>query len=280
MPAGALSENPPPVRLGDLAVRLATALVLGAATVALVLWGRVLGLAAGVALVGVLAASELYAMTRREHRLPNEVFGVAAVAVMPFAAAIWGFEGLTAALAGLVAAALLWHVVFRQVTVSDTAITVFGAVYVGFTLSHVVLMRRLDAGTILVLALVVSVWANDVFAYLAGSSFGRHKLAPRISPHKSWEGLVAGTVFTVAVWVGVGYLADIGLTLAWSLAIGVAVSLAAIVGDLAESRIKREVGVKDSGRLLPGHGGFLDRYDSLFLVSVVAFYVLVLSGAR
>jgi phosphatidate cytidylyltransferase len=269
-----------PAGLSSLVGRLATAFVIGVVMLGAIIWGRPLGLGAVLAVVSAFAASEFYTITRRERRLPNEVIGVIAAASMPLAAALWGRLGLTATVAALMVASLLWHVAFRQVRTSDTAVTVFGAVYVGFLLAHLVLVRQLDSGTELALAVIVSVWANDVFAYLVGSTVGRHKLAPTISPKKSWEGFAAGTVFTMAVWVGVYFIADLPLSLGWLALTGVGVSLAAIVGDLAESRLKREAGVKDSGTLLPGHGGFLDRFDSLILVSVVAYYLLVFGGAK
>ena len=265
--------------LSGLVVRVGTAAIIGATFLTTILFGKSLGLAAVISLVGTLAAAEFFALSRRERRLPNELFGWAAVASMPFAAAAYGAFGLTAVISVLVVASLMWHLAFRQVRTSDTAITVFGAVYVGFTLSHFVLIRQLDAGTELALATIFSVWANDVFAYLVGSTIGRHKMAPRISPNKSWEGFAAGSAFTVAVWVGVYYVASTGLSLGSLILVGVAVSVAAVVGDLAESRLKREAGVKDSGTSLPGHGGFLDRFDSLILVSIVTYYMLLLGGA-
>ncbi|TLM73202.1 MAG: hypothetical protein FDZ70_07810 [Actinobacteria bacterium] len=138
---------------------------------------------------------------------------------------------------------------------------------------------------LLLLATVVSVWANDSFAYIVGSTLGRHRMAPRISPNKSWEGFAAGTLFTIVVWLLTYYLVrervpDWPLTLGWHAAIGVAVSIATATGDLFESRLKREAGVKDSGTLLPGHGGFLDRHDSLILVSVVAYWMIAWAGVR
>jgi phosphatidate cytidylyltransferase len=162
----------------------------------------------------------------------------------------------------------------------------FGAVYTGFTLSHLVLLRAFDSGAELVLIALVSVWAMDVFAYLVGSAIGTHSLAPRISPKKSWEGFIAGAIGTVAVW-GVGWFlipqsasGTPQFPLAWFLVTGVIVAIASLVGDLAESRLKREVHVKDSGHLLPGHGGFLDRFDSLIVVSIVVYYLLLFGGAR
>lgn len=269
-----------PAGLSSLAGRLATALLIGVIMLSAVIWGRAIGLAAVLAVIAALASVEFYTITRTEDRLPNEVFGVLAAAAMPLAAALWGRLGLTAVVTALVVASLLWHVAFRQIRTADTAVTVFGAVYTGFLLAHLVLVRELDSGTELTLAVIVSVWANDVFAYLVGSTMGRHKLAPKVSPKKSWEGFAAGTLFTMLVWVGVHFVADLPLSLGWLALTGLGVSLASIVGDLAESRLKREAGIKDSGRLLPGHGGFLDRFDSLILVSVVAYYLLVFGGAQ
>ncbi|HZL06849.1 MAG TPA: phosphatidate cytidylyltransferase [Coriobacteriia bacterium] len=263
-----------------MGVRVLTALGIGVAFIGSILFGGTLGVAAVITLVAVAGAAEFYAILRRERRLPNEVFGLAAVAAMPLSAAVYGLQGLTAIISILIVLSLLWHLALRQVRAADTAVTVFGAVYVGFTLAHFVLIRELDAGTVLALATIVSVWANDSFAYLVGSAIGRHRLAPRISPSKSWEGFIAGTLFTTAVWAAVWFVADTGLSVAALIGIGLMASLAAVVGDLAESRLKREADIKDSGALLPGHGGFLDRFDSLILVSIVTYYMLLLAGAR
>jgi phosphatidate cytidylyltransferase len=279
--------------LRDFAVRLLSALVLAAVIMVSLFWGGTMWWALAVAAFAVMCTTEFYAITRTEHRKPNEMFGLVAVAAMPLATGWYlvegstgtgslaavqhGVIGITSTLAVLVTAAVIWHLVFRQVTTSDTAITIFGVVYVGFTLTHLVLMRELDSGVELVLFTMLSVWANDTFAYAIGSPFGRHRIAPKISPKKSLEGLIAGTVGTVGVWVALGLSGiQTGLPMWWLVVTGFAVSAAAVLGDLAESRLKREAGVKDSGTLLPGHGGFLDRCDSMLLVSVVSFYMLVL----
>ncbi|MCX8006739.1 MAG: phosphatidate cytidylyltransferase [Coriobacteriia bacterium] len=266
--------------LKDFWIRTASAAAIGISFLSAIFFGGSVGLAALVAVVAALSTYELFGILRRERRLPNEVFGLAAVVAMPFAAATHGLAGLGAGFGALLVASLAWHLAFRQVRASDTAATVFGAAYVGFCLSHLVLIRQLDAGTELALATVASVWANDSFAYLVGSTLGRHKMAPRISPKKSWEGFAAGTLLTVAVWMLTGAVADVGLGAGSLAAVGAAASLAAVVGDLAESRLKREADVKDSGTLLPGHGGFLDRFDSMIVVSIVAYYALLAAGAR
>lgn len=285
-----------PGALRSFGVRTLTALAMGTVLVATDLWGGMFGWAVAVAVVAVPCAIEFYTMMRGEHRKPNEVFGIVAVGAMPLATALYatrivptygastssqlGALGLTSVTAGLIFAALMWHMLFRQVSASDTATTVFGAVYVGFTLSHLVLLRALDSGAELVVITLASVWAMDTFAYLVGSAIGTHPLAPHISPKKSWEGLVAGTVGTMLAW-GIGWrVTSSPLPLWLFLLTGAVVSIAALLGDLVESRLKREVGVKDSGRWLPGHGGFLDRFDSMILVSLVAYYMLVFGGAR
>lgn len=258
------------------------AVVLGAIALGPLSTGVVFGIMAG------WAALEFYAMSRRESRLPNEFIGVAAAGSMPLAAALWGMAGLSAIMTALIAASLVWHVVFVRVRTTDTATTVFGALYTGFLLAYLVLIiRDFAGGTELALAVVISVWVNDSFAYFFGSMLGRHKMAPRISPKKSWEGFVAGLVGTVVVWTLLVLtiprffpgLPQTGLSVVWALATGIAVGIAVVIGDLAESRMKREAGVKDSGNALPGHGGFLDRLDSLILVCLVAYWMLYWGGA-
>lgn len=267
-------------RLRDFGVRTTSAVLLGATILAALLFGGVWALAIVTSAIAVLATVEFYALVRRERRLPSEVIGLTAVASMPLAAAWYGVTGLAAMVGLLVISAFFWHVMIRQIRLTDTGTTLFGAVYVGFTLAHLVLIRQFDAGVMLALTMIVSIWVNDSFAYVAGSAFGKHKMAPRISPKKSWEGLLAGTIGTTGVWLASAFLPGVELSLGWRIAIGLGASIAAVIGDLAESRIKREVGVKDSGTLLPGHGGYLDRFDSFIMVAIVTHYMLFLAGTR
>lgn len=125
-------------------------------------------------------------------------------------------------------------------------------------------------------AFMVVVWANDVFAYLVGVALGRHKMSPHISPHKSWEGFAGGIVGATAVSALVGRFWAGGDMLLWAL-FGTLVALAAVGGDLTESRLKRAAGVKDSGRSLPGHGGFLDRFDATLGAVPVAFLFFIVT---
>lgn len=125
-----------------------------------------------------------------------------------------------------------------------------------------------------VLMMVFTVWVNDIFAYLVGCSIGKHKMCPSISPKKSWEGLFGGLLFAVAFAMAAGYMMEGNIYL-WG-GLGLVVALAGVVGDLLESKIKREADVKDSGNLIPGHGGMLDRFDALLLAVPFAYvYMLI-----
>jgi phosphatidate cytidylyltransferase len=158
----------------------------------------------------------------------------------------------------------------------DWALTLAFALYLGWPLSLLLLLRGSQiswpppGGFWWLLLLFLGVWTFDSAAFFTGHFLGRHKLAPRISPGKTWEGVVGGLVCTLILCV---VLAGLLLKVPWYLALvlGLALSLAAAVGDLAESLIKRQLQVKDSGQLMPGHGGLLDRIDSLLFAAVVVY---------
>lgn len=277
------TDRPAGIQPRSLLRRVGTGLAYGA-VVLLALWFGTLVTGVVFGVMAAYAAAEFYTMERREARLPNELFGVAAAAVMPMSAALWGLQGLSSTVTALIAASLLWHTVFLRARTADTAITVFGTVYTGFLLAYLVLIRDFSSGPrtglILSLTVVISVWISDVGAYFFGSLLGRHRLAPQISPKKSWEGFIAGFIGSVLIWAIVPFIPGSGLELPHALVTGAAVALAAVIGDLVESRMKREAGVKDSGDSLPGHGGFLDRLDSMILVCLVAYWVLWWGGVR
>lgn len=129
-----------------------------------------------------------------------------------------------------------------------------------------------------ILAFLLIIWANDTAAYFVGIAAGRHKLAPKISPGKSWEGAIAGT----AAGALVAALASswLGLPVGRAVALGILVTIASQIGDLFESAMKRKAGVKDSGTILPGHGGILDRFDGILLAAPVAYVLVRLWGGR
>lgn len=128
----------------------------------------------------------------------------------------------------------------------------------------------------IILGVLILIWINDTGAYVAGSLFGRHKLFPRISPKKSWEGFAGGTFFTLVAALGMRYIFQTSLMTADWVIIGLLTCIIAVYGDLTESMFKRGADKKDSGTLIPGHGGILDRFDSiLFVIPVVFMYLMI-----
>lgn len=248
--------------------------------VAVLFWGRV-PTTALVASMAWLCCSEFFRMARMGGRMPNEVFGLTASVLFPLAALLLGTEGLFLVLVLLLVACAFWYVATPRANISDVALTAFGPVYTSLTFSCVVLIRSTDPGSsggLLTFGVMGSVWLNDAMAYFVGTRFGRHKLAPRISPHKSFEGFWGGLASSVLVWYLLALLGVRGVTYPLALAGGLLVGTIAVVGDLFESRIKRGVGVKDSGDFMPGHGGLLDRSDSMLFGCVTAYLVLRMGG--
>ncbi len=133
-------------------------------------------------------------------------------------------------------------------------------------------------GGILTFAVMASIWVNDSFAYIFGSRFGRTKLAPKISPNKSWEGFFGGMLGSVLVWVLISLLGLMAVPIPMAILTGIVLGVFGVIGDLFESRIKRSVGVKDSGNIMPGHGGLLDRHDSMLFGVMAAAFVLKVGG--
>ena len=160
----------------------------------------------------------------------------------------------------------------RDEVTLQIAVTVFGALYLGIPFGTLVATRQLPHGATAVANVLVGTWAFDTFSYLGGRAWGRRPIAPRISPNKTVEGFIVGLIGgTFSVLLA-------GLYMAWisalqSLILGVAICLAAFIGDLVESMFKRDADVKDSGWLLMGHGGILDRFDALLVSAPVAYLV-------
>lgn len=172
-------------------------------------------------------------------------------------------------------------------TIIDAAFSLLGISYIGMSFAHLLLLRytdkslylmtsggELSLGAAYVWLAFVGTWASDTFAYFIGSYFGKHKLCPTISPKKTIEGALGGMLGSVIAIVVLGLLFK--LPISHSIIMGILVGIVAPIGDLVESAIKRFAGVKDSGQILPGHGGILDRFDSiLFTVPVIYYYMHV-----
>ena len=198
------------------------------------------------------------------------LFGIQRVGV------VWGVGGLFVCL--LLAFLLKGIGDTRGSATVSVGTTMLGAGWLGFGLGFMLLLRDLpEHGRLAAMTVLIAVFVGDTMAYLAGRTFGRHKLAPRISPAKTWEGFVAGFAAAVlTTWIALYKTGFLGS--GRSLVLGAAIALAAPAGDLFESALKRDMGVKDSGRLLAGHGGMLDRLDAVLFASIAAFYVILAFG--
>jgi phosphatidate cytidylyltransferase len=187
---------------------------------------------------------------------------------------------LLATLVGIISVPLLSRAPLEQ-SLRDGALTLFGVLYLGLTLGALSMTRLLPQGEWLIFFLLLVTWASDTGAYYVGTLYGRHRLAPTISPKKTVEGLVGGWFGAILVAYGARWLFLPDLPNLDCLILATLLTIAGLWGDLTESAMKRSVGMKDSGGILPGHGGMLDRLDSLlFTAPVFYYYVTMVSRLR
>jgi phosphatidate cytidylyltransferase len=211
-------------------------------------------------------------MERSGLQLMNPLFVALCVLVIILSGLVGAYVLLLLTLAAFV---LITGHLFQEVGVKSSAVAILGLFYLSYLLQFFYRIYSVEEGFALVMLLLALVWAYDTGAYLVGSRWGRRKLFPEVSPNKSWEGVLAGWVLAFAVgllsplWIPwrVSFAEVVFHVLVLSLLIGTAAQL----GDLFESKLKRAAGVKDSGVLFPGHGGMLDRIDSL-LFALPVFY--------
>jgi phosphatidate cytidylyltransferase len=270
--------------------RILTALVLIPLVLVLVFLGKPWMITAFTALVSAFAAWELLSLAEQGGAKPPRVAVVVAIVALFVTRPLTdylGYPDQTPAIFGILSLGLLVYCTFFCSTeriMPDAALSVFCLVYVGFTLLALPALREQANGPSLVTFLLCVVWAGDVVALYTGRALGRHKLAPRLSPNKTWEGAagsLAGSLLAAAGLLALEHLLAVRFDSArlsfpeetwYWLLLAAVVNVAAQVGDLAESALKRSVGAKDSGTLLPGHGGVLDRIDALLLAAPVLWY--------
>jgi phosphatidate cytidylyltransferase len=265
--------------------RVLTALVLIPLVLLLVFKGNFLFVSIFSAAVAELAAWEFLGMADATGAKTPRVLVLVAIAVL-FATPLLLPNDVSGAVLGALSLLLFIVCSFRAPlprVLPDTAYSVFCLMYVGATLTTLPLISAMQNGPALLLFLFFVVWSGDIAALYVGRSIGRHKLAPSISPNKTWEGSVGSILGSVLVGVGLVFLsiqlsrrgmdwiAYPGQLGRW-IFLAVLLNLAAQIGDLVESAVKRGAGVKDSGTLLPGHGGMLDRIDALLLAAPVLWY--------
>ena len=249
-------------------VAIGAPIVLGA------LWLGGWWLFALVALGSLVALHEFYAMARPMR--PLVLAGYAGAIAALVGAKLGGVEWMLGGFLLTLVLAFLFFLVATTRAPATAAIssTVFGAAWIGFGLGFMLLLRAVPDGRLAAFTVIIAVWVDDTAAYLIGRAVGRHKFSPAISPAKTWEGFVAGTVAGVfAVFVSL-YHQDF-LSITESIVLGVVVTVAAALGDLFESAFKRDLEVKDSGRVLAGHGGVLDRVDAFLFAVPAAYFTIV-----
>ncbi len=231
----------------------------------------------------VYAGYELFIMARNAGHHPSLTIGLALIALILLNAIYetehWSVPGLTTNITRdvltLTLIVSLVAAVFKhdEHWLVDWGITFAGALYVGWLGAFFILVRALPNGVIWTTFALATAWAADTGAYLAGTRMGKHKFFPKISPKKTWEGACGGWLAATLAMFAMGTLA--GLPPLHSALLGLGIGIASSFGDLAESLLKRQTGVKDSGNIVPGHGGLLDRVDSLLFTAVFTYYYLV-----
>lgn len=263
----------------SLGQRSLTALIGIPVVLACVWLGGWWAFAACAFLVG-LGAYELQRMMLHEGYRPLIIISVALSLLFLIAAMFPGQQSLLLAVGLSLALLVTFPILFfrKQLdgAVVDWSLTLAIAIYLGWPLSLILLLRGFQvgfssSGLWWLLTLLLGVWGFDTGAFFAGHFFGRHKLAPNISPGKTWEGVVGGLVFSVAAAL-LFTVRPLGVNWLLAILLGLLVGVAATLGDLAESLIKRQTHVKDSGMIMPGHGGILDRIDSLLFAVIVVYF--------
>ena len=228
------------------------------------------------AIIAVAGVFEVYRLAERATGAkPAYSLGIALTLAFMLNAWLGAWdEGLLLTFA--VALPLVWLLARRQPdSFAAWAATVAGVLYVGWLFSHALLLRAVVDGRSWLLFAVLVTFATDTGAYFIGKLVGRHRMAPSISPKKTWEGAVGGVAGAAAAALGLAVILPLPLAAWQALLLGVAVAVVAEVGDLAESMLKRSAGAGEASQLLPGHGGMLDRLDSILFTIPFVYYVVM-----
>jgi phosphatidate cytidylyltransferase len=231
-------------------------------------------------LLGV-AAWEICQLFTHAGYAPFTPLVVAGVVSLTFSRLLFGFDHQDLILTIMVLASMSYHLITyekgRDSAATDFIITLGSVVYLGILGPHLISLRQLPDGLWWFMLVMPVTWIADSAAFFIGSRYGKHKIAPRLSPKKSWEGYIGGIIAGVLSGILFSLLWGLvspAMTVARGIVVGVVLSVLPILGDLGESMIKRQIGVKDSSNLLPGHGGLLDRLDSWIWAAAIGYYLV------
>jgi phosphatidate cytidylyltransferase len=240
--------------------------------------------AVAIALVMALAGTEFALLFRQHGRRPAMPVIIIGILGLVISRQAFGFDHAPLIITLLITISLIWHLVdFERgapTSATDFALTLTGTIYLGWIGAFLVSLRNLPDGLWWLLLVLPAIWLADSGAYFMGRAIGRHKLSPKTSPNKTWEGYLSGVVvggiatalFAMLWRVGAGPASGIDATR--GLLMGTVVAILAPLGDLGISMIKRELKVKDTGALLPGHGGALDRVDTWIWAAMLGFFMV------
>lgn len=262
----------------DLPIAILTGVLLGGLVVGLLFVGAE-AFYAFVSLVVLLAQGEFYRAARHGGYSPATALGLGAGAVLLVGVFLQGEAAAPLVVMAALLGSFLWFMVGERQPemLANVAVTLLGLIYIPLLGSFVGLLAARPDGRNLTILAIGATAVYDIFAYTGGSMLGRHKMAPSISPNKSWEGTAVATLATVGALAWLGPVLG-PFTVGQAAATGGAIAVAAPLGDLFESLVKRDLGIKDMGAILPGHGGALDRIDAMLFVVPVVYLALQVLG--
>lgn len=231
-------------------------------------------------IIGLVALSEFYNVAKNKYQISNSLLTYLTAISLYTTVALYSFNidfkiplliSVVLVIANFIAA--LYQKSEEPFT--SIAFLICGLIYIILPISttNLIIQYNSEFQPLLLLSVFILAWCNDTFAYLTGVKFGKHRLFERHSPKKSWEGFVGGFIFTIIAGIVISKFSNIFAMQHW-IVISVIVSIVGTLGDLVESMFKRQMGVKDSGKILPGHGGILDRFDILFIVLPIVWVYL------
>lgn len=233
-------------------------------------------------IIGLVALSEFYNVAKNKYQISNSLLAYLTAISLYTTVALYSFNidfkiplliSVVLVIANFIAA--LYQKSEEPFT--SIAFLICGLIYIILPISttNLIIQYNSEFQPLLLLSVFILAWCNDSFAYLTGVKFGKHRLFERHSPKKSWEGFIGGFLFTIIAGIVISKFSNIFAIQHW-IVISIIVSSVGTLGDLVESMFKRQMGVKDSGKILPGHGGILDRFDILFIVLPIVWVYLEL----
>jgi phosphatidate cytidylyltransferase len=235
-----------------------------------------------IALLLGLATWEFCALFIKDGYAPATILVITGVVILTISRLVSGFEHQDLILTIIVLASMSYHLIAyekgRNTSATDFAISLAGLAYLGILGPHLISLRQLPEGLWWFMLIMPVAWLADSGAFFIGSRFGKHRMAPRLSPNKSWEGYFGGILTGILAGILFSFLWSFvspAMTICRGIVAGVVLSVLPTLGDLGESMLKRQFNVKDSGKLLPGHGGALDRVDSWIWAAAIGYSLVI-----